>query len=322
MPETTFKGAAGPIAVDMFFILTGFVLCEGYGNGFPEGLNGYGRYIKRRLWAILPVLILVFAYVAIQQRNNIEEYGQWLFINITGLKMFGAGYENGLFFKGNSPDWFIHDIIWMYLLFPFLLKLLKANYKVFVILTAVLLFTTIATGWINPFGSESEAKLYLYFMPFARVPELCIGMLIWNYLVPRRKVQKVNNLWQTVTMLALLTIYIGFTGIYGLKLTALQEVTYWILPNCLLLISLISWYGPNNLIVRGLKSKIMIYLGGMSMVLYMLHAPVSATMEFKLQQMGIEEIPWLIFAVQLVVIFIVGYFVNRYLVGFINRRFR
>ena len=71
VPRTTFGGhvvARGYVSVDLFFILSGFVMSKAYGQRFLSDfrLGAYGRFLERRLARIYPIyaVLLVLAIVA------------------------------------------------------------------------------------------------------------------------------------------------------------------------------------------------------------------------------------------------------------------
>lgn len=75
---------AGYAGVDLFFALSGFVLAWGQ-HGRPGGARAAGRFLRRRLWRVLPVYWAVLAAAAVAYKQVLAEpiappgqAGRWL----------------------------------------------------------------------------------------------------------------------------------------------------------------------------------------------------------------------------------------------------
>ncbi len=142
---------SGGRQVDVFFVLSGFVMTLVYHNWFVQGVTrgGYQTFIRRRLARIYPlhvfVLLLVLGavvvapYVGVQMRMGADRFTydtlpqHFLLIHAWGLGMSEPG-------AWNPPSWSISIEMLAYLVFPFLLwallRLARRNPWLGVALTA------------------------------------------------------------------------------------------------------------------------------------------------------------------------------------------
>lgn len=116
----------GYLAVDLFFILSGFVLSLNYGKYFANGPRGALRFYGLRLARIYPlhfVMMILFLSVPIavglfsRQGLAAEDLAPGYFL-MSLVLIQNWGFSNELFW--NVPAWSISTEFFAYLLFPFL----------------------------------------------------------------------------------------------------------------------------------------------------------------------------------------------------------
>ena len=103
----------GYLGVDLFFILSGFVLSYVHGEAFRrDPLGAYPHFLGRRIARIFPVWLVVLAVFAVKHRATIEP--EYLFIYAILAQAWG-GVPTQLL---NPPGWSV-SLEWaVYLLFP------------------------------------------------------------------------------------------------------------------------------------------------------------------------------------------------------------
>lgn len=121
---------AGPQMVGFFFVLSGFIMAYVY-LGRPD--FRIGEYIVARFSRIIPVYML--ALFALIYFKSFE--GWQIFVDFTLLKAWFPQFAIG----GNFPGWSISVEVFFYLLFPFVLFLIKkVGFSVFGFTGSILLF--------------------------------------------------------------------------------------------------------------------------------------------------------------------------------------
>lgn len=120
----------GYMAVDLFFVLSGYIMVHSYGPDFASrGLGAFPSFLLRRAARILPlntaVVLLVaaagFASQALLGRNIVHAGHAPIYDTVSNLLLLqGFGVGTNL----NGPSWSISMEFLAYLLFPLLLGLL------------------------------------------------------------------------------------------------------------------------------------------------------------------------------------------------------
>ena len=124
----------GYLAVDMFFVLSGFVISHVYKDSFAKQctVSGYADFLKARIARIYPlhlVMLVVFlAAVALDRAANSLAGGSIAPVPLTGERSVAGLFANlamlqGVWARGlswNNPAWSISLEFIAYLLFPLL----------------------------------------------------------------------------------------------------------------------------------------------------------------------------------------------------------
>jgi peptidoglycan/LPS O-acetylase OafA/YrhL len=142
----------GYLAVDLFFILSGFIMSYTYLASFQRyGLRAYGDFLLKRIARIVPlnvtVLLVIVAMgqlsLAVLGRNIIyysEHVGIDLVANLFMLQGLGIGRNL------NAPSWSISTEFAAYIFFPFLIFLVFCKRQIFPFL--VVLSSIVALVWL------------------------------------------------------------------------------------------------------------------------------------------------------------------------------
>ncbi len=116
----------GYLSVDVFFVLSGFVMAMSYGRMFASGVTprSYAAFLLRRLARVYPLYIFVLCLAAIAflfllQRHLHPSGALRIFVlNAVMLQGWGLGYSI------IGPSWSVSTEVAAYLLFPVLLAVL------------------------------------------------------------------------------------------------------------------------------------------------------------------------------------------------------
>lgn len=256
--------AAGRVGVDLFFVLSGFILAYNYADRFRTVRRGaYGRFLWLRLARIYPVhLVTLGALVAVVA--GMRAVG--MPANPPGMYTAEAVVSNlllvnawpGMSLTWNYPAWSISAEWFAYLLFPFaalLLARVRSARAALVGAAAALavmygVFVAFPTGW--PFPA-----------PLVRIgAEFLAGMLLWAALR-----HGFGRRWGWSLIAA-----VTFAGIIAVG-TALEAAGYnaiWVVPLLALLIVAVA--RGTGWLSRWLGSRHMVFFGQVSYALYMTHA--------------------------------------------------
>ena len=158
-PETSMIIRKGYLMVDLFFVMSGFVMLHVYGSSFGKAISwlAFTRFIKARFARLYPLhlftllLPIAFFYGTHQPPSPIENPAA---IPTHLLLLQSFGIHN--IFTWNVPSWSISAEWWAYMLFPLLAFLLGKNKKLttfsMVLLAAVLYVSVMyILPRVNPF---------------------------------------------------------------------------------------------------------------------------------------------------------------------------
>src|ERR1700730_4495727 len=128
----------GYLAVDMFFVLSGFVITHVYKEGFAQRVTGrsYRDFLKARVARIYPlhitVLLLFVATATAERAASYALRGSFEPVPLLGERSVGGFFANIVMLQGlwarelswNDPAWSISLEFLAYLLFPLLFPVL------------------------------------------------------------------------------------------------------------------------------------------------------------------------------------------------------
>ena len=128
----------GYLAVDLFFVLSGFVITHVYKEGFAQRITGrrYRDFLKARVARIYPlhitVLLLFVATATAERAASYALRGSFEPIPLLGERSLGGFFANLVMLQGlwarelswNDPAWSISLEFLAYLLFPLLFPVL------------------------------------------------------------------------------------------------------------------------------------------------------------------------------------------------------
>lgn len=280
----------GYLAVDFFFLLSGFVLSYAYNSLWTNGMS-YAIFIKKRLIRLHPLVILatvlgLMSYL-FQSSSVFPNYGSANMVTIIFvaiLNIFFIPTPKNLDIRGwgelfclNSPQWtlgyeYIANIAYAFFLRRITTKLLiiftafsiigtlllTLNIDVFGVLDCrdQLAYTVIG-GWCLTISDFTIALTRLCF-PF------CCGMLIYRL---KLKFQTKNPMLVATTLLSIVFLIPKIQGIWN---GIYEFFCIVILFPFIIIISTSNYKRPAN----NLSERIYCFLGNYSYPLYLLHFPI------------------------------------------------
>ena len=168
----------GTFPVTFFFVLSGFMLTMGYSEKILKGEISYFSFIRKRIIRIFPlnwVALILALFVPIDWNMNINYY----IAHIPSALLLQSWVPlSSIYFSGNAVAWFLSDIFFFYLAFPYILRLLSSKYKHFVMAVVLLLYLVLIH--IVP---DSWSHQLIYINPMFRMVDFCIGIylcLLWR----------------------------------------------------------------------------------------------------------------------------------------------
>ena len=247
----------GYLGVDVFFVLSGFVITRSFVSkspSFKSIIPFYKKRILRLLPALYAVLFITFLLsVLFDPPHSTKNIGQGIIATVTYLANIFYYREIDYFnpFQSESPllhTWSLSLEEQFYLVFPILFVLTKRpKIRIYVLLSLIVISLSIYL--------ESDDTLYRHYMPQTRVWQLFLGTVLAIFSINQTFK---NNLIHYISIVILIAILFFFKPSY---------------PSILIILPLIS-----ALIIRPQKniyhSPVILLLGSLSYSLYLWHQPI------------------------------------------------
>ena len=321
-------GWFGTIGMDLFFILSGFVICYNYADKIrASAQNGIFAFLAARIARLYPLYLAFILFFFIFNLCKFGWNNQFTAHNITSLPIFLAGMQSWFYsFIGNMPviymqgsaniSWSISTEFALYICFiPLVWTLLRINTpKAYMVTLAFLLL--IQWSWLyccshlnlpssilnSIFGLHSSyttTEWLTFHSPLARLWEFLCGCLIARSYTP------------TFTKLVQSTCSC-LSPIVSIILAAGLIVSLWhpFPTRMFIIFALVTYtfsivHAGNSL----LKSKLFIYLGEISYSTYLLHIIFVQFLEYH----GKHTIPYIInIPIFIILTYITAHFVYKY----------
>ena len=273
-----FEGFSGGfIGVDVFFVISGYLITQMILNDFEEGAFSIAHFYERRVRRILPALLVMLsctvplAYVFLSG-DVLADYS----VSLLGATWFSSNFvfwsEAGYFdraseFKPLLHTWSLGVEEQFYLFFPALFWVL---YKLKWLMSG--LSVAVASSFLVALVGLSEDAEWPFYMLASRAWELGLGAMLAVVLAHTRfsKVW-VSGLWAELLALSgLLAIIVSVIIFSELTATPGPLLLVPTLGACLLI-----WLTPTTRYLRSMLSlKGLVGLGLISYSLYLWHQPV------------------------------------------------
>lgn len=277
---------SGYLGVDVFFVLNGYFVVPKVMNEIAEGRFHYGRFLEKKLFRLLPLVLLVSGCSLVvgywgmlpgDYRYLSEEViASSLFANNVLQAITTQNYWAAIYHKILMHNWFLGVLFQFYVVFPLLMmvfrKRMKSTLMVLTILSLILYLSPIDT-----IGNK------YYLLPY-RFFELSIGGLI------ALKPSKIPSSVAYASMIGmLLTIFFGaFTtgerampynlvgGTNTIRESFLPRELIFILTVSFTVLYLINNIEESRLYSIAQRSKVFVPLGRMSLSIFLWHQPLFA----------------------------------------------
>ena len=259
--------ANGHRGVDLFFVLSGFIISHIHASDFTCGFSWwtFRRFMALRISRIYPLHLLtlfslLFVVLLCNPFTNVYSPGAFSAFNFVGnlflvhkwLTPFIPYEMRGPGWSWNGPAWSLSAEWLMYLLFPAIAVILGRSARTSIVLAlgvcglagyAALEFAGVALAGFPRVGAEFFAGCTIYFGLSNRCE-------LWHY-------------WNLTSWLSVLLILLASI------VNGMQVFTP---AACCALIPAIAF--GNGFIARFFSSKISLQLGEISLALYLIHWPI------------------------------------------------
>ncbi len=258
--------AGGVCGVSLFFVLSGFVLSEGYGERLCEGRFVWRKFFVRRLIRVVPLhLTGVLLFLAVY-RNHLS-VADWPFYVCNVLLLQSWIPLHDCYFSLNGVSWFVSSILPAYALFPVLWRAVHGFPLRRVLCAAIAVVCAYVA--IVAFLPDTVTEAWLYVFPPVRLLDFTLGIVAHRVYVLLRSSGglKCASLWEWLPVLLLAT-NVAVSPLLPERYFYVAQ--FWPTAVATILIFALADDGGGQL-NRWLKTPWMVWLGGISFEFYMLH---------------------------------------------------
>lgn len=241
----------------MFFMLSGFLMAYSYRKKIEKHEISLKAYLLRRLCKLYPLYLLsnmvMIVAEMVQHGTSVINLKR---IVLTLLLQCGGGLETG--HPYNGPSWFISALFVCYLVFYFIAHYSKnqTHYICLIIAGIIWGYSIAVDGWIPPLSYGRSGDAFLNFF---------IGCALAECLPKMARSGKYIGSWIATAILLI-------SGVlclrYGVEIICGDSKVAFAFVMCPLLLYLAV---ADNLISRFLGSKLMVFVGKISVSVYFWH---------------------------------------------------
>ncbi|RVU83804.1 acyltransferase [Leucothrix sargassi] len=265
---------AGPVAVNYFYVLSGFIMAIAYYQLQPTKVLSKKRYWLARFARIYPVYLVALLLMAVAGAKELIENPLAFPLHLTMLQAWIPGYPMTL----NNPGWSLSVEAFFYLSFPFLLALIyKTGLKYLSVLCVIL---WVATQYILIAGINSDSYVpagllhdFVYYHPLMHINAFIAGLVCGVLFKRNAEKLKPTNTYLLIASVLLIIVLLETRPLLeaslGIKLAYTNGL---IAPAFLLFIWLLA--SAQGCVARVLSHPVLILLGEASFSLYILQKPV------------------------------------------------
>ena len=272
----------GAIGVNLFFVLSGFILTYAHLKDFPEPAlptpSYYGTFLLKRVARIYPAYLIGLAAtlgVSIFLQDFPSPFPLIVALDATMLQSYFPSLAM-LWYGGGA--WSVSTEFFFYLLFPFLLPLLlRLPGKA---LLPLLVLAVVASSLPGLFYATHPGVLSVqatYAFPPCRLPEFVCGVLL-GLLIIRRDFRVPE--WSVLLLLLGTALYLAK---FGFRLPGYTGHNFIVVPAIMAVIALTIQYERTRFF-RWVGSGIMQYLGRISYSFYIMQLPLMILLEGLMRQ--------------------------------------
>jgi len=265
---------AGPIAVNYFYVLSGFIMAIAYyqiGTSKPLSKN---RYWVARFARIYPVYLVAIVLMAVASYSDLADKPLALPLHLTMLQAWLPGYPMTL----NNPGWSLSVEAFFYLCFPLLLAVIYRyglKYLAFAALVSWLITQYVLLASINSADYTANGLLhdFVYYNPLMHINAFLAGLVCGALFKQNAdKATSPKPIWLLASLLLIIVLLEARPWIesaIGFKLAYTNGL---IAPAFLLFIWLLA--SSRGKIQQWLSHPLLVLLGEASFSLYILQKPV------------------------------------------------
>ena len=279
----------GDCGVSFFLMLSGFVLSYAYGQQVIDGQFRTVSFIKKQLIKFYPLHLLMLVVMVLLEAR-LERYYEWYQLLPSVLLIQSWFPFDSIINVANASSWFLCALMFAYVVFSTAFRFLhRVTPKYLAVVITIVLLTYGCVISIVPIHRLNNV---VCLSPYLRVIDFCIGILVGRFCTSSfveafsQRIQAWSA-WQLTLLELLPVVLVGVSFfVYDCISPRLRCASmFWlVLP-----LSLFIYVKTDRLqgwMTWLLHRPLMLWLGGISMEIYLTHWPVMRVFHSLLHSMG------------------------------------
>lgn len=272
-------GPGSWFAVELCFVMSGFLMMWHHADGIDGSYRQYAWRRAKRLfplhWAVLAAMLLIFSL-----RPAFGTVPEWwvIVLNAALLQTFVPVHD--VYYSINTYSWFISALMFCYLVFPLLQRLLariRLRWQLLLLMAmAALMITLDAT-------LNSRWREYLFVLPPVRMLDFVLGMVLFRFYRALEVLDRQNAKYKapgtvkaTVLELAVIVFIVEMCIIDWSSevLRPYEDIILWWIPASSVVLMCARLAGHEGLVGRLFSLRWLQWLGGATLEMYLLQGVV------------------------------------------------
>ena len=259
----------GDCFVSFFFILSGFLStssCEKRYATKAQSIESMSRFIIRKIGKLYPLYFLCLILALIVKGNNLD-----IPVILLNAAMLQSWIPNpDIYFSGNSVSWFVSSLMFCYIMFIPMFRLMKNHYPIFIMLSATLFVSYFI---VIQFIPDMLLTPIIYISPIMQFSAFLFGMILWNFF--KRVSFSLQHMESLYVLCVLVLVAMILLYCYVPERYALSSY-WWLIWGVVIYLTAKRDMADTSNFTASVVGKALLAMGRISFPVYMLHTLVIA----------------------------------------------
>lgn len=262
--------AGGTCGVSFFIILSGVVMSLGYYEKCISSSFSYKKFVLKRIIRLYPLHLLCLIAFIILNPYVLSLSG---IVRLTPNLLLIQSWIplQDIYFSGNAVSWCLSDMMFFYLIFPFLVRFINMSSNKKITFISMGIFQIYISAIL--YMPESKAHRFLYISPIFRLVDFIIGIFIFNIYIKwgsiiRNRIKGLNVISMGIFTIMFLCLIIAIFP--KVHINYMYAFLY-IAPIGLLILYSLIFENNKGGILSIFKNMILLKMGEVSFSFYMIH---------------------------------------------------
>ena len=310
------EGHSTGVGPMFFMLMTGVVMSRSYGPKMKSGNFRFGSYLLRRFFKFYPLHLLCLVAVLLIRHKTLTT-ADYLSILPNALLLQSWIPIESYYFSMNGVSWYLSDLLLFLLLFPLLYRWIGQLTGKALACSALLLLTGYV-GYVSLLQTDN-LNYWLYIFPPVRLLDFIWGMMLW-------RCYELHPTWGRFRLSTIVELLLAVLVVLTIVLYPLHERWHVALIHWFILIPLVLVFMQGDQyggwLSRFLKTRTMVWLGGLTLDTYLLHQLLFAILLNNASKYDVE-LPYAVMLVLcLAVVVLVSWLTHRFFVTPVNNRLK